>query len=91
MIPAMIDPVPEGAFLAQVLIYGEDKGLLVFFLKRKMYLRDQAGRFPFDPCYEKRHPHPDENAECADASYEALGLYYNYKMPETGWSSEGAY
>lgn len=84
----MVDPVPAAARLAQILFYGEGKRLYVFFLRRKFYVRDEEGRFPYDLVWKKRHPHPDEGRACADASYEALGLYYNLKMPETGWDGE---
>lgn len=50
-------------------------------------IRHPDGSLPFDPCHGKPHPHPNEELEEAPVlTYEEVGLYYGYAMPDTVWS-----
>ena len=68
--------------------YGGGKQLQVFVEKRKYYVRDETGDFPPDPTTGLRQAHPDDGGEYLSADYETLGLYYEYAMPDTGWSGD---
>jgi hypothetical protein len=64
----------------------------VYALRRGYYLRDAAGKHPMFHAggilVGTREPHPNDGTEDMDISYETVGLFYGYPMPDTGWSGD---
>ena len=56
---------------------------------RKVTIRDENGDYPASPVDGSRMPHPaEDDADPGVPTYEEIGLYYDYQMPETGWDGD---
>lgn len=63
--------------------------LVISVEKRRIHIRDALTLdHPVSPITGRREPHPGDDGECVDWSYEALGLYYDYGMAGTGWDGD---
>lgn len=68
--------------------YGGGQELVVFFHKRHGFVRDgKTGEFPVCPERGVPYRYPGEGP-FGDFSFETLGLYYGYEMPDTGWDGD---
>lgn len=67
--------------------YGCGHELVVYMDKRLCTIRDQHGDHPYDPVYGRPNPNPNNDEEQLP-TFEELGLYYQYDMPDTGWSGD---
>ncbi|MCY1376819.1 hypothetical protein D9M68_950450 [compost metagenome] len=69
--------------------YGGGEEVVISCHERQVHIRDQHGNLLLDPCHKKLHPHPaEQEADGGIPSYDEIGLYYGYAMPDTGWDGD---
>lgn len=77
--------------------YGDNVTLVLYAEGRLMRVRDPNSTYGHDglpkppvcPINNTRTPHPcEDETDPGIPSYDELGLYYGYDMPDTGWSGD---